>query len=435
MTLDGTLRTLPDLLDAETGIITRIEFCKPRHNDPQFVHCHANITDTQRLAGGFKIPGTGGTALTEDVALAKAIGESIERYCGEFYDPESIVVAPVRKVKEGCIHPARFILFDRSQYGPAFPFLWVSDDDLLSWAQGWSLTRERRVLVPAALVHMSYRPGHAEPFFEMGPVSGYACGLTFEEAVVSAICEIVERDAFMVFWYNWLAVPSFDLYAAESAVMRSALQRYHAAPVHVFCADITTDTGIPAVVAAMISREPGWPAAIVASAAHLDTEQAITKALFELAANHLYIRSYYEQPAYRRLPRFPAEVVEMHDHGLFYCSPERLPYLEVLTKPWRVIPPGRRQSLGSGDVKRDVETCVRRLAALGLEVIVVDLTTPDVESLGFKVVKVLIPGMQPIDFGPWRHLGGPRLYEVPARLGYHCASGPRELNLFPHPFP
>ena len=78
---------------------------------------------------------------------------------------------------------------------------------------------------------------------------------------------------------------------------------------------------------------------------------------------------------------------------------------------------------------------MRRLGAPGLEVIVVDLTTSDVEGLGFKVVKVLIPGMQPIDFGPWQRLGGPRLYEVPARLGYSAASGPQELNLFPHPFP
>src|SRR5919198_736696 len=91
--LDATLRTLPELLDPETGIITGIQFSKVRADDPQFVHCHATITDTGRLAGGMTIPGTGGTALTEDVALAKAIGESVERYCGEFYDPDSIIAA------------------------------------------------------------------------------------------------------------------------------------------------------------------------------------------------------------------------------------------------------------------------------------------------------------------------------------------------------
>jgi ribosomal protein S12 methylthiotransferase accessory factor len=120
---------------------------------------------------------------------------------------------------------------------------------------------------------------------------------------------------------------------------------------------------------------------------------------------------------------------------LFYCSPARLPFLDVLIRPRSVVRPAWRRSLATGSVGQDVETCVRRLAAAGLEVLVADLTTPDVAGLGFKVVKVLIPGMHPIDFGYWRHLGGRRLYETPARLGYRAAYGPNDLNLFPHPFP
>jgi ribosomal protein S12 methylthiotransferase accessory factor len=70
-------------------------------------------------------------------------------------------------------------------------------------------------------------------------------------------------------------------------------------------------------------------------------------------------------------------------------------------------------------------------------VIAVDLTTPDVEALGFKVVKVLIPGTQPLDFGvECPHLGGRRLYEAPYRMGYRPRpTRPHELNLVPHPFP
>ena len=53
------------------------------------------------------------------------------------------------------------------------------------------------------------------------------------------------------------------------------------------------------------------------------------------------------------------------------------------------------------------------------------------------VVKVLVPGAQPIDFGVrWPHVGGERLYAAPARMGYHqVATRPADLNLFPHPFP
>ena len=59
-----------------------------------------------------------------------------------------------------------------------------------------------------------------------------------------------------------------------------------------------------------------------------------------------------------------------------------------------------------------------------------DLTTSDVEGLGFKVVKVLIPGMQPIDW-PVAALGGPRLYEVPLGSGTGLSPPTRTESLSP----
>jgi ribosomal protein S12 methylthiotransferase accessory factor len=433
--LNTTLRRLPDLLDPQTGIITSIEFFKVRSDDPQFVHCHATITDTGRLTGGLTIPGTGGTALSEEMALAKAIGESVERYCGEFCDPDSITVAPFRKLRAEAIDPRRFVLFHPVQYGPRFPFQRASHDAPMSWVPARSLTYDKDVLAPAALVHVTHPAVEHEPPIDISPVSGYACGNSFDEAALSGICEVVERDAFMIFWYNRLPAPAFDLRAAESPMLKSVLVRYQPAPVSLYCADITTEAGIPVVLALMVAGSPRWPAAVVATAAHPDTEQAITKALFELAANQLYVRSFYEQPGYRKMPRTAAEVVQPEDHGLFYCSPKRLPYLDMLTNPRTANPPLRRRSLSAGNTSQDLDACVRLLAGVGLEVIVADLTTADVAALGFKVVKVLIPGMHPIDFGHWHHLGGRRLYEVPMRLGYRAPSGPHELNLFPHPFP
>jgi ribosomal protein S12 methylthiotransferase accessory factor len=77
------------------------------------------------------------------------------------------------------------------------------------------------------------------------------------------------------------------------------------------------------------------------------------------------------------------------------------------------------------------------MAALDLEVIAVELTLSDVADLGLKVFKVLVPGIQPIDFGvQWPHIGGRRLYEAPVRMGYReTMPMPFELNYFPHPFP
>src|SRR5215831_1952006 len=131
--LQATLGTLTDLLDPETGIITGIEFYKARPDEPQFEHCHATITDLGRLTGGLTIPGTGGTALSRELSLAKAIGESVERYCGEFCNPDSITVSPFRDVRASAIDPARFVLFHPRQYGPQFPFQPVSHAAPTSW--------------------------------------------------------------------------------------------------------------------------------------------------------------------------------------------------------------------------------------------------------------------------------------------------------------
>jgi ribosomal protein S12 methylthiotransferase accessory factor len=71
-----------------------------------------------------------------------------------------------------------------------------------------------------------------------------------------------------------------------------------------------------------------------------------------------------------------------------------------------------------------------------MEAIVVDITTEDLRELGFYAVKTLIPEAQPLNFGPARYLSGPRLYQVPARLGYTGGlTGEAGLNPLPHPFP
>ena len=61
---------------------------------------------------------------------------------------------------------------------------------------------------------------------------------------------------------------------------------------------------------------------------------------------------------------------------------------------------------------------LRRLETQGLEAYSVDVTTPDVASVGLSVVRVVVPGLYgnaPAAFPP---LGGRRLYEDPVRLGW-----------------
>lgn len=437
--LQRTLEKLPSVLDGKANVIEALSYYTPAPDEPDLVHCHAVLTGRMNVPGqqqGLVLTASG-TGLTRDAALAKAIGESVERHCSGSYRPQDVKVARYEQVKAQAVDPRRFVLFSPDQYrSPGFLLQPLPPDSHLGWVEGFSLTRNETTLVPAAIVYASYHAQAPDDPFELPAVSGYAAALTMEEAILGGITEVIERDSFMVFWYNRLRVPAIDLRSLKSPDATETLQRYRPAPVRLHCANLTTDTGIPAVLAMMTSKQPGWPAAVVALAANVDPERAVTRAFQELAANLLLVRSLLSDPA-RRVPAHPGEVLDQEDHALFYCSPERLAHLDPILRPSRMVPIDDLARLPSDDLKETIEQCVRRLNDLNLEVIVVDITTPEVRALGFHVVKVVIPGAQPIDFGRvWLHLGGRRLYEAPVRMGYReRAPHQRELNLVPHPFP
>jgi ribosomal protein S12 methylthiotransferase accessory factor len=162
---------------------------------------------------------------------------------------------------------------------------------------------------------------------------------------------------------------------------------------------------------------------------------AARKALLE-AAHSLAARRYFKQQGYKAKPFDEIETFE--DHAALYAFADMTeafdfllsaPFGPSLESPTEPVPVGP---------KLELEQCVEVLVHKGLEPVVVDLTTEDVEQLGFSVVRVLVPGLQPIE-GCHKHrfLGGSRLVEVPRRLGY-VDRRPRsleELNPFPHPYP
>jgi len=71
-----------------------------------------------------------------------------------------------------------------------------------------------------------------------------------------------------------------------------------------------------------------------------------------------------------------------------------------------------------------------------LEMAFVDVTTPEINKIGFKVVKVIIPELQPLYLDEnFKYLGGKRLYSMSKILGYTKNETKEEdLNKIPHPF-
>jgi ribosomal protein S12 methylthiotransferase accessory factor len=166
----------------------------------------------------------------------------------------------------------------------------------------------------------------------------------------------------------------------------------------------------------------------------MDAEMAICKSLEELEHTRAYCHKIklYE-------PRLPLDsnyenmVVAQKDHLNFWCDETHLPLADFLFSPVEEINFSEIASLTSGDAAQDLQLLVDKITYTGHRVLIADLTTPDVAELGLSVVRALIPGFHPLFMGHrYRALGGKRLWQMPAQMGYNSINGD---NPVPHPFP
>jgi len=141
------------------------------------------------------------------------------------------------------------------------------------------------------------------------------------------------------------------------------------------------------------------------SRAHLDAGVAARRAVDEIGQT-LHVMD--AAPEERAALRGPAN--EELERWLGEATLEGEPWLV----PDPEAPARSRSDQGgeaSADLVADVGTCVERLRAAGLELIVVDQSRPDVELV---VVKAIVPSLRHF----WRRLAPGRLYDVPVKLGW-----------------
>ena len=95
-------------------------------------------------------------------------------------------------------------------------------------------------------------------------------------------------------------------------------------------------------------------------------------------------------------------------------DPDTHHHVRRILAPPRTVPLESLPSL-PGDTRAGILELLRRR---GLRAISVDVTTPDVALSGMRVVRVIVPGLYPNAPAAFPFLGGRRLYDEPAAMGW-----------------
>ncbi|MFN0087839.1 MAG: YcaO-like family protein, partial [Blastocatellia bacterium] len=206
-----TLAKSRRLISPLTGVIRSVEEVPLNEEDAAEISLFvSSLSDASRIDIPLSNRLHGATGETKEVAKAKAIGEAIERYCAARFDPEELIVASYKDVSGRAIHPSQFSLYSPAQYAaPGFPYPRFDEMTRISWVKGYNLTREEHALVPACLTYLPHQLADPHESVLAPAIStGLACRGTLREAAITAICEVVERDACMIMWLNGLSMPN-----------------------------------------------------------------------------------------------------------------------------------------------------------------------------------------------------------------------------------
>lgn len=437
---DRLLRWWDSLVDPRVGIVREVTELAVDHDEPEFFHYLSTACDTSRFTPLRNFGNNGGVSTDRYAALAKAVGEGVERYCAAIFDCSELTFAPHRELGAVATPPEDYALYLPEQYRqPLFSYRPFTPDRSVAWTVGISLVTGETRLVPAAMVRVPYRhltDGRDECIVQ--PIStGLACGTSFEDAAASGLCEVVERDAFTITWQAMVAWPRVR-HDTLPPPLAALVRRFTDVRLDVEIIDITNDLRCPTMMAVALGAADSSPAVTVAAATHPSPAVALTKAVEELAHTRKFARQCqdYLVPVPSEVEQGHPQVRDQRHHLRFHCPQEAREFGRFAWSSPEWVDLADVEPCPGETGEKQLSALIDRIGARGHDVIAADLTTPDVAALGLSVVRVVVPGLHPLFMGhPNRARGGRRLYEVPQMFGHRGLRPGDPDNPYPHPFP
>ncbi|MBC6449954.1 YcaO-like family protein [Actinokineospora xionganensis] len=388
------LEALAGWVDPLTGVIPWISLKQPLGTGPDlpFVATAAPPHHLDAEGRAKALPIGWGKGATQAEAILSAVGEAVERYAPSLPEAEKLVWARPADLAGDILDPREFPLYQAESYArPGFEFAPFDRRTDHPWVRGTWLGTDRPVWVPAVFTYlaMTLLPEH---LICQGTSNGLAAGADAESATVRAVLELIERDAMMAAWLTGAKgrfVELDDTLDPDLAAIVEAL-RTQGVTVEVYL----LPTSMYGVTAAALALGDGKrrPGATLGLGADRSPRAAIRAAVLELAQTASHLAGLMRE---RPVPKSPEDVREMLDHAAYYFPLDRVAAFDRL----RCGGTSRLRDLREPVAESSVTDLAHVLGSAKVRVAVVDVTSADVATGPFRVVRAVSPDLQPISYG------------------------------------
>ncbi len=323
-----------------------------------------------------------GKGATINQAKASAMMEAFERYSAEKQesDENRIIISNMDSMEGDIVNPISLILPNRLQCNPTIT--------RLEWMEAVNIKTGDKIWVPANAVFHPYTTRSASQIFKSN-TNGLASGNVLEEAILQAICEIIERDAWSIFEAFKNKV-ELDVSSTDNEIIKDFLNKFDNSGVEIRLLNLTSDVGVYTIAAVADDVKLKDPALLTMGVgAHLNPDIAVIRALAEVA------QSRATQIHGTREDTVRADFVRKAGYDR----------MKRINKHWfgdsdEIISISSLIDLSSDDILNDINTILELLDKVGCsDVYFVDLTR---EEIGIPAVRVIIPGMEVYSVDPER---------------------------------
>lgn len=387
----------------------------------------ATSGDLGERPSGWPAPGGAGRSLDgPETARRLAICEAVERYSFRYSDVGPVTTASADELGSTAMALGQVARCSSAELStPGCPLIAPRSDRQMRWVEGVDLGAGASRLVPLVMVKEDPHPLPAERFWL--PIStGCALHRDAESASLAALLEVVERDAVAVAWLRGLALPRLPA-EVFSPVVVSLIAWYAERDMTVHLFDATTDLGIPVVYCVIDAPEDPSVVRVVGSACSFDIALACEKAVLEAGALRMTIAT---ETVPTRLQDFDSPT----QSAALMARPEQSRAFDFLLEGIEDRVESRPPVHGHAwSPRQSLKQVLAVLDGRGFDAYAVDLTPREARAFGYRVVRAIIPQLQPLSVMPMAQFHGhPRLtHDHPAAATSRFAAA--TFNPWPQP--
>lgn len=421
------------LISSRQGVIKNIVSVSRGTDDPLITSMGNKIGDTT-LINGEKCSGrSSGCGFNIEETYMSTIGETVERYSCAFYNKKDLTYSSFNKLDIKHIKPSEYALFHENQHKlfskNNFKMQKFTDETEIYWDICKDLTNGNECYCPASYIYLPWSLDNN--FISTSTSTGLSSHTNYYKAVLTSLYEVIERDSFVLTWHQKITNKKIII----TKEIRSYINEIFPSEYEWHFFDMTYDIKVPSVFGICIGKAEFGDFVIVATATRSTLSDALKKVIMEVAQS----LPYYRYLNVKRKGWIPSDdfnkLLNFEDHSLFYNRKQE--YMHVFDD-WRNAEENTLIDFNQKDDQSAFQNCrkiIKILKDKEYNVLLKDLTTPDINQCGFYCIRIVVPQLLLMSGAyPFYHLGSKRLYEVPKEMGLKPKTF-ENLNKYPHPFP